>query len=92
MIAAHVIPPGAVAIKGKLYYWNMTEHIPNVIFIQPTRRKHPLKRMRFRFVSVKEAHFFGVIQRTIDGKPIYAVTTRSYECYQSREDASPEDK
>ncbi|MGB0386023.1 MAG: type IV toxin-antitoxin system AbiEi family antitoxin domain-containing protein [Ardenticatenaceae bacterium] len=77
VIAAHLIQPAAVAYWSALHYWNMTEHIPGVVFVQSTRRKRPLEvlGMRFRFVSVKEAHFFGVIQRTVDGKPIY-VTNR----------------
>jgi predicted transcriptional regulator of viral defense system len=31
--------------------------------------------MHFRFITVKEEHFFGVIRRTLDGKPIH-VTNR----------------
>lgn len=72
VIAAHLIQPAAVAYWSALHYWNMTEHIPDVVFVQSTRRKRPLEvlGMRFRFVTVKEAHFFGVIERMVDGKPI----------------------
>lgn len=77
VIAAHLIQPAAVAYWSALYYWKMSEQIPDVVFVQSTRRKCPLEvlGMRFRFVTVKEAHFFGVIERTVDGKPIY-VTNR----------------
>lgn len=77
VIAPHLIQPAAVAYWSALHYWNMSEQIPGVLFVQSTRRKRPLEvlGMRFRFVTVKKAHFFGVIQRTLDGKPIY-VTNR----------------
>jgi predicted transcriptional regulator of viral defense system len=77
VIASHLIEPAAVAYWSALHYWNMTEQLPQVVFVQSTRRKQPVEvlGMRFRFVTVKEEHFFGVSQRTVDGKPIY-VTDR----------------
>jgi predicted transcriptional regulator of viral defense system len=77
VIAPHLIEPAAVAYWSALHYWNMTEQIPQVVFIQSTRRKQPVEALgiRFRFVTVKKEHFFGVIRRTVDGKPIY-VTDR----------------
>jgi len=77
VIAPHLIRPAAVAYWSALHYWNMTEQIPQVVFVQSTRRKQPVGAlgMRFHFVTVKEEHFFGVVRRTLDGKPIY-VTDR----------------
>lgn len=77
VIAAHLIQPAAVAYWSALHYWKMSKDIPGVVFVQSTRRKRPLEvlEMRFRFVTMKEAHFFGVMERRIDGKPIY-VTNR----------------
>lgn len=77
VIVPHLIQPAAVAYWSALHYWNMTEQIPGVVFVQSTRRKRPLEvlGMRFRFITVREAHFFGVLRRSLDGKPIY-VTNR----------------
>jgi predicted transcriptional regulator of viral defense system len=77
VIAPHLIQPAAVAYWSALHYWNMTEQVPNTVFVQSTRRKRPVEilGMRFRFVCVNQARFFGVARRTLDGKPIY-VTDR----------------
>ena len=77
VIAPHLIQPAAVAYWSALHFWNMTEQVPRVVFVQSTRRKRPVEilGMRFRFVSVSEAHFFGIARRIVDGKPIY-VTDR----------------
>jgi predicted transcriptional regulator of viral defense system len=47
------------------------------VFVQSTRRKRPVEVLgiRFRFVTVSEARFFGVARRTLDGKAMY-VTDR----------------
>lgn len=77
VIAPHLIQPAAVAYWSALHYWNMTEQVPHTVFVQSTRRKRPVEilGMRFHFVSVSQARFFGVSRRTLDGKPIY-VTDR----------------
>jgi predicted transcriptional regulator of viral defense system len=52
----------------------MTEQIPRTVFVQSTRRKHrrqvEVLSIPFRFVTVVEAKFFGVTERTLDGKPV----------------------
>jgi predicted transcriptional regulator of viral defense system len=77
VIAPHLVQPAAVAYWSALHYWNMTEQVPHTVFVQSTRRKRPVEvlGMRFRFVTVSQARFFGVARRTLDGKPIY-VTDR----------------
>ncbi len=77
VIAPHLIQPAAVAYWSALHYWHMTEQVPQVVWVQSTRRKRPVEilGMRFRFVTVSQARFFGVLRRTLDGKPIY-VTDR----------------
>lgn len=62
VIVAHLVQPAAVAYWSALHalhYWKMTEHIPSVTFVQPKHRKRSLKRMRFRFVTVKEARQYA---------------------------------
>ncbi len=79
VIAPHLIQPAAIAYWSALHYWNMTEQVPRTVFVQSTRRKHrrqiEVLGISFRFVTVVESKFFGVVRRTLDGKPIY-VTDR----------------
>ena len=41
VIAQYLTAPAAIAYWSALHYWNMTEQIPQVIFVQTTRRKQP---------------------------------------------------
>jgi predicted transcriptional regulator of viral defense system len=79
VIAPHLVQPAAIAYWSALFYWNMTEQVPRTVFVQSTRRKHQSQKevlgVPFRFVTVVEAKFFGVVKRTLNGKPIY-VTDR----------------
>jgi len=79
VIVPYLIQPAAIAYWSALHYWNMTEQVPRTVFVQSTRRKHRRQKrvlgILFRFVTVVEAKFFGVVERTLDGKPIY-VTDR----------------
>ena len=77
VIAPYLIQPAAVAYWPALHYWQMTEQIPHIRFVQSTKRKQPLEiqGMRFQFVTVKERRFFGVLERRLNGKKFY-VTSR----------------
>lgn len=79
VIAPRLIHPAAIAYWSALHYWHMTEQIPRTVFVQSTRRKHQRQKeilgIPFRFVTVVESKFFGVVKRTLDGQPIY-VTDR----------------
>lgn len=79
VIAPYLIQPAAIAYWSALHYWNMTEQVPRTVFVQSTRRKHrrqiEILGIPFRFVTLPESRFFGVVHRTIDGKSAY-VTDR----------------
>jgi predicted transcriptional regulator of viral defense system len=77
VIAPHLLKPAAVAYWSALRYWQLTEQIPQLTFVQSTRRKRPVEilGLRFRFVTVNARRFFGVAQRSLNGKPIW-VTDR----------------
>ena len=77
VMAAQLIQPSAVAYWSALHYWGMTEQVPQVTFVQSTRRKRALAvlGMQFRFITVSPAHFFGVVQRSLDARKLY-VTDR----------------
>jgi predicted transcriptional regulator of viral defense system len=73
VIAGHLIRPAAIAYWSALHYWNMTEHIPQVIFVQSTARKHKAQAFilgaAYRFVLITESRFFGVITQYRNGQP-----------------------
>jgi predicted transcriptional regulator of viral defense system len=79
VIAPHLIHPAAIAYWSALHYWHMTEQIPHTVFVQSPSRKHQRGKevlgVTFRFVTVVESKFFGVVKRTLGGQPIH-VTDR----------------
>ena len=77
VIAPHLIQPAALAYWTALHYWNFTEQIPQVTQIQTTGRKQAIEilGMRFQFVTVSEARFFGIIQRSL-GDKFFSITDR----------------
>jgi len=79
VIASYLIQPAAIAYWSALHYWQLTEQVPSTVFVQSTARSRQLEKeilgMTFRFMTVAEAKFFGVIRRTLQGQPFY-VTDR----------------
>ena len=74
VVAQHLVRPSAVAYWSALHYWHLTEQAPRVTFVQtPTRRSRRAVEalgMRFRFVTVGEKRFFGLVTHSADGQPI----------------------
>ena len=72
IIASHLVSPGAVAYWSALRFWNMTEQLPRVQFIQTTKRKRSvsIQGVDYRFVTVSEKRFFGTVSRQIEGQSI----------------------
>jgi predicted transcriptional regulator of viral defense system len=77
VVASRLISPGAIAFWSALRFWNMTEQIPRVQFIETTKRKNSvsIQGVDYRFICVARNHFFGTLTRTMDGFPI-TVTDR----------------
>ena len=77
VLASNLISPGAVAYWSALRFWNMTEQVPQVHFIQTTKRKKAvtLQGVQFRFITVSEPRYFGICTRKVDDFPI-TVTDR----------------
>ena len=79
VIAPYLIQPAAVAYWSAIHYWQMTEQIPRTVFVQSTSRKHQPEKevlgVLYRFITVVKSKFFGIVERTLDGQPIY-VTNR----------------
>ena len=79
VIAGHLTQPAAIAYWSALHYWNMTEHIPQVILVQSTARKHKAQALilgvAYRFILITESKFFGVITQYRNGQP-FPITDR----------------
>lgn len=77
VIAPFLIQPAAVAYWSALHYWQMTEQMPRVTFVQSTKRKQDLDILgvRFQFISIKKDRFFGVTERKMNEKK-FLVTDR----------------
>ena len=72
-IAQYLTSPAVIAYWSALRYWNLTEQIPQVTFVQtkhPPRHSAEIAGMKFRFVTVIERHFFGSVPVNISGKTI----------------------
>lgn len=64
VVAGHLVrkSPAAIAYWSALHYWNMTEHIPQVVLVQSPRRKHRaqvfIQGVAYRFILISESKFF----------------------------------
>ncbi len=63
VIAGELANPSMVSYWSALAYWNLTEQVPRVTYVQTTSRREDrtptVLGMRFRVVRVKAAKFFG---------------------------------
>jgi predicted transcriptional regulator of viral defense system len=77
VIAQHLIRPAAVAYWSALSYWQLTEQLPRLTFVQSTRRKQALSvlGMPFQFVTVRPRRFFGLAPGRVSGRE-FKVTDR----------------
>ncbi len=72
ILASNLISPSAVAYWSALRYWNMTEQIPMVQFIQTPKRKRAItiQGVEFKFIHITDRYFFGVSSRKINNVSI----------------------
>ncbi len=72
IIGPQLVTPGAVAYWSAFRFWNWTEQIPKVTFIQTTKRKKPVRidGITYQFVTVQESHFYGIVNRSLEGAPV----------------------
>ena len=72
VIGPQLISPGAISYWSAFRFWNWTEQVPRVVFIQTTRRKKPvwIDGIEYRFITVQEKYFFGIVTRSLEGTSV----------------------
>ena len=74
VIAGHLVRPSMVAYWSALNYWNLTEQVPRVTYVQTTGRKEnrapKVLGMQFRIVRVKDEKFFGSYVYNVGESPV----------------------
>lgn len=79
VIAQHLVRPSMVAYWSALHYWNLTEQVPRVTYVQTTARKKNrspnVLGMQFQIVRVKRQRFFGT-HRFHVGESVVETTDR----------------
>ena len=79
VLAMHLVRPASVAYWSALNYWNLTEQVPRVTYVQTTAKKHKRRieavGLRFQIVTVTPRKFFGNHQTFVDHNRI-SVTDR----------------
>jgi predicted transcriptional regulator of viral defense system len=75
LLSMYLVEPAAVAYWSALNYWNLTEQVPRVTYIQTTSRKRKRQiealGMRFQIVTVVERKFFGLHRAFVDHNRIH---------------------
>lgn len=72
IISAELVQPSAVAYWSAIRYWNWTEQIPRIVYLQTTKRKSNLRPkvlgVRYEIVTVNNRKFFGHVKEWRNGK------------------------
>lgn len=79
ILATYLVDPAAIGYWSALHYWNLTEQVPRLAYVQTTAdlREHhkQVLGIRFRLVKLKEEKFFGLKHERL-GNQRFAVTGR----------------
>ena len=79
LIATMLAQPGVIAYWSAIRYWNWTEQLPQIIYVQTTQRKNtPRKSImgtQYEIVTVPKTKFFGHT-RQWEGSIAYWVTDK----------------
>jgi len=74
VIAMSLRSDGVVGYWSALNYWSMSEQISRTVFVQSVRRRNVAEKIvlgvRYRFITVTSAKFFGVSVVSIGGSPV----------------------
>lgn len=75
LIANALVQPAIIAYWTAIRYWNWTEQIPRIVYVQTTARKSRPKRtvigVAYEFVTVTPSKFFGHTKVWHNGIPIF---------------------
>lgn len=72
VIGSQLVFPGAIAYWSAFRFWNWTEQIPQVTFVQTTKRKKTLRLDggTYQFVTVQARYFYGIANRSLEGASV----------------------
>jgi len=74
VIAGHLVSPSMVGYWSALNYWNLTEQVSRVTYVQTTARKEKrtpnVLGMRFQIVRVRPQKFFGDHSYVVGESPV----------------------
>jgi predicted transcriptional regulator of viral defense system len=74
LVASSLVQPAAIGYWSAIQYWNWTEQIPRVVYIQTTTRKSVNERsvlgVLYKFVTVSNRKFYGHVKEWHKGKAI----------------------
>lgn len=77
-VVPHLIDVYYVGFWSAIDYWDMTEQIPNTVFIATTKRKRNLEfgNQRFEFVTLSKKKFFGYVEQKANKKEFFNISSR----------------
>lgn len=74
VIGSALAKPAVIAYLSAVQYWNWTEQLSRIVFIQTTQRKSKTKReilgVKYQFVRIPNARLFGIKEGRIDDQSI----------------------
>jgi len=79
LLAAQLAQPACIAYWSAMRFWNWTEQLPRIIYVQTTQRKTTQQKsvmgMRFEIVTVSPSKFFGYSKQW-EGETCFFVTDK----------------
>lgn len=75
LIGTRLITPAAIGYWSALNYYELTEQIPNIVFVQSTSRKksREILNVRYQFINLSAHKFFGFRKEWI-GRDFFIIT------------------
>ena len=78
-LAGYLASPASVAYWSAIRYWNWTEQLPQIVYVQTTQRKNTSRKtimgVQYEIVTVPQAKYFGSIKQW-EGEHSFWVTDK----------------
>jgi len=78
VIVPNLIDEYYIGFWTAMNYWDMTEQIPNTVFIATTKRKRNLEfgNQKFQFVTLSKKKFFGFVREKTNKNEFFNISSR----------------